>query len=756
MSEMTRPNRRQFLMQAAALPLGPRLLRLQGAAGVGSPATPVRSYSEELPDMLLSYLAKKTSALADKWDQVRSKIQTGADVEVRNRFVRERIIEMLGGFPERNPLNLIVVRVLERDGYRVENVMFQSRPNFWVTANLYVPTSGGGPFPGIISPCGHYPEARLYPEYQFLYLNLVKTGFVVLAYDPIGQGERRHYWNPQTNHNEIGGPVTWEHDMPGHLLFLLGENLTQYRIWDGMRAIDYLMTRPEVDPKRLGCTGHSGGGTLTLFISAVDERIQCAAMHEGGTLHRWPLEIRPETPVETGDVEQHFFPAAIYGIDLCDVHVAIAPRPLLATIENYSPEFNETARHIQARYRQLGVPERFATEEATDPHALTMKLRLAATDWFCRWFYKRRGPAREPEFTPEPPENLYCTPNGSLRYAQQGETILSFILKKQANLPPPRTVPSTRAELESFRTAMGTEIRELLHYHKSDQPLGVRRIVTTPRKGCQIEKVEFLSEPGIYIPAWVFVPEQKRSDSPAILYVDEAGKQVEGMEFGALEKLARRGYLVVSVDVRGIGDTKPPHPDEEPPGAFRNLDDAETAMSYWAWEINESLFGMRVQDVVRSVDYVLSRPDADRSGVQLIGKGMGALWSLYAAALDIRIRALVCDGGLLSYRSLTGVDRYLHGANVFVPGVLKQFDLPHVAAAVADRPLALLSPVDAMKNPVEIPLARQTYQWTQVAYGFWGGADHFRVVGGSEELEAVDQYLHLLNNLRAVSSLERD
>jgi cephalosporin-C deacetylase-like acetyl esterase len=706
--------------------------------------------------MLLSYLAKKTNASATEWDQVRNKIQTAAGVEERNRWVRERIIEMLGGFPEKNPLNPVEVRVLERDGYRVENVMFQSRPNFWVAANLYVPTSSAGPFPAVISPCGHSPEARMYPEYQFLYLNLVKAGFVVLAYDPIGQGERRHYWNPQTNRNEIGGPVTWEHDMPGHLLFLLGENLTQYRIWDGMRAVDYLVTRPEVDPERIGCTGHSGGGTLTLFISAVDQRIRCAVMHEGGTRHRWPLEIRPETPIGTGDAEQHFFPAAIYGIDLCDVHVAIAPRPLLVTIENYLPEVNETARHIRARYLQLGVPERFATEEATDPHALTVKLRLAATDWFCRWFYNRRGPAREPEFTPEPSENLYCTPNGSLRYSQQGETIFSLILKKQAKLPPRRTVPSTRTELESFRAEIVAEIKELLHYHKSDEPLGVRHIVTTPRKGYRIEKVEFLSESGIYIPTWVFLPEQKRSGSPAILYVRGAGKQAEAMEFGALEKLTRGGYLVAAIDVRGIGDTKPPHPDEEPSGEFRNLDDAETAMAYWAWEINESLFGMRVQDVVRSLDYILTRPDVDPSGVWLIGHGMGALWSLYATALDTRIRATVCDGGLLSYRSLTGVDRYLHAADIIVPGVLQRFDLPHVAAAVADRPLVLLSPVDAMKSPVGIPLARQTYQWTQATYAVAGGPDHFRVVGRSEEVETVTQYLHLLNNLRVGGSPERD
>jgi len=200
----------------------------------------------------------------------------------------------------------------------------------------------------------------MYRAYQFLYQNLVRNGFVFLAYDPIGQGERCYYWNPHTNKSEIEGPVTWEHDMPGHPLMLVGDNLTQYHIWDGMRAIDYLLTRPEVDPKRIGCTGHSGGGTLTLFISALDERVQCAAVHQGGTLHRWPLTVKPETAIGTGDIEQHFFPAATFGIDMCDVHVAIAPRALLATTENYATEFNKTVQHIRSVIvcwkRQNGLP----------------------------------------------------------------------------------------------------------------------------------------------------------------------------------------------------------------------------------------------------------------------------------------------------------------------------------------------------------------------------------------------------------------
>ena len=240
--------------------------------------------------------------------------------------------------------------------------------------------------------------------------------------------------------------------MPGQLLLLLGENLTGL-LASGTACAQSITCSP--GPRwirtRSAAPGHSGGGTLTLFISALDERVRCAVVNEGGTSHRWPVSLEPGAPVGPSDVEQNLFPSALYGIDRCDLHVAIAPRPLLALTEEFTPRFNLAADHIRERYRQLGVPEKFATEEATDPHAYTLKLRQATTRWFCRWFYDRQGPRSEPEFEAEPPRNLYCTPNGSVRYAHQGDTIFSLILKKQAPLPPPPRRPSTRAEWEAWR-----------------------------------------------------------------------------------------------------------------------------------------------------------------------------------------------------------------------------------------------------------------------------------------------------------------
>jgi cephalosporin-C deacetylase-like acetyl esterase len=711
------------------------------------PAT-AASYAEQYPDMLLRYLSARLNALSERWDREREKIRTAEALAERNRFVRGKFVEMIHGYPERNPLRPVVVKVLQRDGYRVENIMFESRPNFFVTGNLYVPTSGPGPFPAILSPCGHYPLARMQPDYQFVYLNLVKAGFVVLGYDPIGQGERRHYWDPRTDETESTlGPV-YEHSMPGQLLLLLGENLSAYRIWDGMRGIDYLLTRPEVDKEKIGCAGHSGGGTLTLFISALDERVRCAVVNEGGTGHRWPVHIAPGAPFGPSDVEQNLFPSALYGADLCDLHVAIAPRPLLTLTEEYSPWFNLAASHIHDRYRQFGVADKFSTEEATDPHAYTVRLRQATTDWFSRWFYGRKGPETEPDFDAEPRRNLYCTPNGSVRYSQQGDTVFSLILKKQASLPPESKPPSSRREWEDWRREFLPALKELLRYKPVTAPLGVRSLVTTARKGYRVEKLEFLSEPDIYIPTWVYVPQTRNAETRAILYVNEAGvagEGLEGMEFGVLEELARKGHLVVAVEPRGTGLTAPQHSEGVSESReFRQLFDTETAAAYMAWFMDESLLGMRVLDVIRTVDYALGRNDVDKRGLRAVGAGRGATWLLFAAALDPRIQAAVCDRGLLSYKGLAQTDRYLYGADVFLPGVLKQLDLPQVAGAVADRSLALLSPLDPMKKAVDVSEATVAYDWTRRTCAGAQAGGRFRILRREPELALSEQYLRAL------------
>jgi cephalosporin-C deacetylase-like acetyl esterase len=749
------------MIQGGALLAAPALLPHIGFGETKYNLWIERSYAEEMPDMLISYLSGELNGLAESWNKKRAQIKTAADVESRVRYVRSKVLQMLGTFPEKNPLEAVTVKTIHKKGYRNENVMFQSRPDFWVTGNLYVPTTGSGPFPGIISPCGHYNLARMLPQYQCAYISMVKSGFVVMAFDPIGQGERRYYWNPKTNTSPVGSP-TYEHSMPGQLQLLFGENLTNYRVWDAKRAIDYLLTRQEVDPKRIGCAGHSGGGTMTDFVSAVEDRIRCVVSIEGGMVNGWPRTYQKWQPIGPGDVEQNLFPAATYGVDEVDVHTAVAPRPALVAIEHDRPAFDQAADKVQERYRQLGAPEKFATVASDDPHSWSPKLRVAATDWFCRWFYDRKGPQTEELFETLPPEELRCTPDGSLRYSHKGKTIFDIIHEKQAKLPPAQSLPATRAELGKFQENVRSQIVKLLDCHKPNHPLDVRHLVTTPREGYRIEKIQFISEAGIYVPVWVFVPDasnRKPGKLPTILYVSDdpmiaigmefAGSEGDGLTHGVLDTLARDGNLVAAVSVRGIGETRPPHPASNSCNEFRQLFNLETAIAYMAWYMDRSLLGMRVEDVMRSVDYVASRNDADMANLHAIGSGMGAMWCLYAAALDPRIRGLIAADGLLSYRTLTESDRYLYGADVFVRIVLLHFDLPQVAAAIADRPLTIVQPRDAMKRPVSQSAAEDAYSPAKAVYRAAGRENLFQIESGGKGLTTPQHYSQLLRGFRS-------
>ena len=376
---------------------------------------------------------------------------------------------------------------------------------------------------------------------------------MVLAYDPVGQGERRQYWNPVTGQTEASlGPV-YEHSMPGLLLLLLGENLSAYRIWDGMRAIDYLLTRPEVDGQRIGCAGHSGGGTLTLFISALDERVRCAVVNEGGTGHRWPLRAGPGPFPGPGTRSRIFCRRRFMELTAVTCmwpshHVRCWRLQRISRPPSTAPRTTFAIATGCWAFRRSSPPKRPPIrmpipETATGDHRMVLPLVLQPPG---------SGERTRVRGGTSPQPVLHAHRVGALR--TPGDTIFSLILKKQAELPPQPAPPATRTEWETWKRGLLSQVAEVLRYRPVTAPLAVRPLVTTARKGYRVEKLEFLSEPGIYVPTWVFEPEKRIAGSRAILYVNDAGvaeEGAEGMELGVLAALARKGHLVVAVEPAG-------------------------------------------------------------------------------------------------------------------------------------------------------------------------------------------------------------
>jgi hypothetical protein len=344
-------------------------------------------------------------------DRVVSAIQTPEQRQHRRQFVRAKLLELIGGLPgERTPLNARSHWTKHRGAYVIEGISYESLPGLVVTANLYRP-SAPGRYPAILHPMGHWELAKA--AAQTTAANLAMKGLVVLAFDPIGQGERQQSWDARMGRSILGGP-TEQHFMPGALATLAGENIARYFIWDGMRGIDYLQTRPEVDPRRIGCTGCSGGGTQTTYISALDERVQVAAP----SCYMQSFKLLFSGTI--GDSEQSFPNFLSSGLDQTDYVELFWPKPWLisSTEEDF---FRPAAAKLvfeEARswYFSGGHEDRLKWVVGPGPHGTPLEVREALYDWFVRWLRNGTGSA-SPDETKEqkvdllPDRDLAVFPN---------------------------------------------------------------------------------------------------------------------------------------------------------------------------------------------------------------------------------------------------------------------------------------------------------------------------------------------------------
>jgi predicted peptidase len=232
----------------------------------------------DAPNSLYHYLTGQAFNLLKERTDAVSGLNTLSGWQQRQNQIKETLLEIVGPFPEKTPLNAKTLRTIEKDGYRIEHIVYESQPGFYVTSSMFIPDGlrKKSKAPVVIYCSGHSDEGYRSAIYLHVIANLVKKGFIVFAFDPVGQGERLEYFDPKTGKSTVGGPTT-EHSYPGAQAFITGSSQARYMIWDGIRAVDYLLTRKEVDPARIGITGRSGGGTQSAYIAAVDDRIYAAA-----------------------------------------------------------------------------------------------------------------------------------------------------------------------------------------------------------------------------------------------------------------------------------------------------------------------------------------------------------------------------------------------------------------------------------------------------------------------------------------------
>ena len=241
--------------------------------------------------------------------------------QIRQRAERARawMLEAVGGLPaSKTPLNPRITGAFVRDGYRVENIVFESLPGFRVTANLYIPTATNPPFPAILGVAGHSTNGKASATYQHAWIGFAKRGYAVLAFDPPGQGERLETLDPATLKSRAG-VGTSEHTQAGLQCLLTGTTIARYFVHDGVRAFDYLASRPEIDIRRVAVAGNSGGGTQAAYLAAMEPRL--AAAVSSCYMTRWRELWSGPGPQ---DAEQIMPGMVASGIDFADFEIGRA------------------------------------------------------------------------------------------------------------------------------------------------------------------------------------------------------------------------------------------------------------------------------------------------------------------------------------------------------------------------------------------------------------------------------------------------
>ncbi|MGE0128299.1 MAG: alpha/beta hydrolase family protein [Blastocatellales bacterium] len=672
-------------------------------------ANPRQSLPDSLNKAALQLLTERERRVAQ--------LSTREEIGQRQQFIREKILQAIGGLPERTPLNPRLTGTLKRNGYRIEKIIFESQPAFYVTANLYLPETGRGPYPGILMPLGHESGGKAHDAWQRLAITFAKNGFVILLYEPVSQGERVQLYDPDLGESKVR-QATNEHTLAGTQCLLLGHSFAQHVIWDGMRALDYLTSRPEVDSSRIGCTGNSGGGTLTAYLSALDDRIKAAA--PSCYLTNWRSLIETIGPQ---DAEQNLPPFLSDGLDQPDFVIAFAPKPylILSAARDFFPiaGARQTFREAKRLYGLMGAEEKLNMVEADDGHGYSRPRRLAAYRWMNRWLKGVDEPIDEPDVEIESEDDLRCTAAGQVALSLGGETIFSINLAEAGKVKPKRNAIATPEDLRRFQAGIRAQVQRLTAFEKPTGKPNVRAFGEIARDGYRIEKLLIESDPPIS--ALLFKPDGPAPKRRAILYVHENGKAAEANVGGEIEELARGGAVVLAIDLRGKGEMR-----EEAARVWDIFGHFESAMT--AMLMGKTLVGLRAQDVIRAVDALAARGDVEIESLAAFGKGDAAVVLLHAAALDDRIRSVTVEEMLVSYHSVVAWKIHQRVFESIVPAALAHYDLPDLAASLAPRKLRIINAVNPRGQRMETQQVKREYEAAQKAFAAAGVAQSFSVV----------------------------
>jgi dienelactone hydrolase len=732
---------------------------------------------EELKNMLPDHARKGLSAANQRSTDQWARISNRQDWE---NFSREKLAALrssLGTFPERpGSLTVRATRTIPGEGFAIENLVFESRPGLWVTANLYRPEPVRASMPGILL-CHSHHNPKTQGELQDMGMTWARAGCLVLVMDQLGHGERRQH------------PFVSEQDYPAEFpvgrqdyhfryntaiqLQLIGDSLMGWMVWDLRRGVDLMLSRPGIDPRRIVLMGSvAGGGDPAAVAAALDDRIAAAVpFNFGGPQPESPYPLPADAEnvfayAGSGDWEttrnlslscrDGFLPWVIVG--------SIAPRKLV-----YAHEFSwdrehdpvwKRLQHIYADFygapRALDYTTGFGLLQGRPPQASHCnnvgpphRERIHAA--LQRWFGVQCGPSQEYQKR-LPPEELQCM---TAAVAQELKPQPLRVLARRIGQERVSKQRDAIAALSTSarRKVLESEWRALL----GNVEPGTARVVTsgtTSVDDVAVERLELETEPGVSVPAVILTSGATTAPRPVVMAISYEGKTAFlKAHTAAVADLLRGGAAVCLPDLRGTGETSPD-------GARGRMSTA-TGIAATELMLGETVTGARIRDMRAVLAFLRTRRDFDRGRIALWGDSSapvnapgtdlrvplgapkeppvsapdGALLVLLGSLLETDVRAVLARGGLTAFESVLDSQFCYLPYDAVIPGALKAGDLADVAASLAPRPLRLEAMVDGLNRRADLRSAQSAYEPARRAYQNAGAAGNFLVTDPAGEAE---------------------
>lgn len=641
-------------------------------------------YYDASPQLQMQ-IYRRSEALFDYWERHKDGLEIPSHVQTWQARVRERALLAIGGLPPSDsPLQAESRGVVPGDGFSIEKIIFQSQPEVYVTANLYLPARLSGPTGAVVFACGHGETAKAHPTYQAVCQRLARNGLVALAFDPSGQGERKSYLDGDGREQVRWG--TAEHMYAGYQCWQLGHSLVRYFVHDAQRALDYLAARPEVDPARIGMTGSSGGGTQTAWMMLLEPRLAAAApatFISSRRAYMWTGQAQ--------DAEQHLPGGTVAGIDHEDSLIAMAPRPVLALAVNYD-FFNiegtvRTVERARGIYRLLGAESHIGLVRVDSTHQYHPVLARAATAFFVQHLL-RRDPTALDDRDPIPfaPTVLQCTESGQVLLDRpQARRVFDL------NIGAYQTRPARPADAGARAEQARDWLQMVVQRDRRPEPeFFPRWLPASPDGDITVHHGFWWSEREALNAGVLLRPADRPFETLLIALFDQGTTNLERWRLWCAERV-HGGQAVLALDVRGTGALTPRDVAAAP---LREYATRFKLACDLLW-LNDSLPAMAIYDVLRALAFVRSDPELQllQRPIHLFGTGRGAFRAYLAAALAPAVRRLELDGAgtpldptaLIRDRLYTPTFPQEALPDYLLPGMFGQFDWPDLEPLLAGR-----------------------------------------------------------------------